>query len=288
MILALSAAISGAVAYGIGSVLQAVAASRTTGTAVVRHPLYLLGIGCDILAFVASLVALHGLPLFAVQSVLAGSLGVTVLLARVVLGTPIRRRVGAALIAVVAALVVLALASGTQAARPTPGGFGTAMLLATGGAAVLLLTQYRRGDPTRLALLAGVSFAGSAIGARALDLSNGAFAAATSPIPWMIIGLGVIGSLAYARSLEYGAAGPSTAIVWVVEVLLSGLVGLLVLGDHVQPGWALPALGACAVAVLGCVVLAQAQPAEPDEGSTQPLVFGRLATERLSRAEHGA
>lgn len=288
MILALGAAILGAFAYGIGSVLQAVAARRATGTAVISHPFYLLGIGCDMLAFAASLVAVHRLPLFAVQSVLAGSLGVTVVLAHLVLGTPIRRRVGVAVFVVIAALVVLALAASAQASLPAPGWFATAMVLATGGAAVLLVTQYRRGDPTRLALLAGTSFAGSAIGARALDLSNGALGALTHPIPWVILALGVIGSLAYARSLERGTAGPATAIVWVIEVLLSGLVGILVLGDHVQPGWALPALGACAVAVLGCVLLAQAQPAEPKGGSIEPPMLGPLATELVSRTEQGA
>lgn len=263
MILALGAAIAGALAYGIGSVLQAFAARRATGTAVVRHPAYLLGMACDTVAFAASLVAVHGLPLFAVQSVLAASLGVTVVLARVVLGTPIRRRDSAALVAVVGALVVLALASGTQAAMAPPTWFAGVLVLASAAAAVLLAVHYRRGNTRRLAMVAGASFAGSAIGARALDLSGGWLAALGHPVSWTILGFGIIGSLAYARSLERGSAGPATATVWVVEVVLSGLVGTTALGDHVNSGWGLPALLALGVAVLGCVLLAQAQLEEP-------------------------
>lgn len=260
MILAFGAAIAGAVAYGVGSVLQAVAARRATGTAVLRHPSYLLGVGCDMLAFVASVVAVRDLPLFAVQSVLAGSLGVTVVLARVVLGTPVRRRDGAAVIGIVGALVVVALASGKQSAQPPPTWFTAPVLLAMAGATVLLVNYYRRSVPTRLALLAGACFAGSAIGARALDLNGTWFAVLSEPMAWAIVGFGLIGSLAYARSLEHGSPGASTATVWVVEVALAGLVGIAVLHDHVLPGWGWPALGGLSLAILGCVLLSGAQP----------------------------
>lgn len=278
MILAFGAAVFGAVAYGVGSVLQAFAARRAVGTAVLRHPLYVLGVGCDMVAFAASLVAVRDLPLFAVQSVLAGSLGVTVVLARVVLGTPIRRRDAVAMLAIVGALVVLALASGAQSALPPPSWFTAAAVLAMTGTAVLLVTHYNRGAPTRLALLAGASFAGSAIGARAINLHGAWFTLLGQPIAWTIVGFGLIGSLAYARSLEHGSAGTATALVWVVEVAAAGLVGIAVLGDHVLTGWDLPALAAITVAVLGCVILAGAQ----------PPVLETLGSDRPARAEVSA
>lgn len=262
MILALASAVLGALAYGTGSVLQAVAARRATGTAVVRQPTYVAGTLCDLVAFAASLVAVRGLPLFAVQSVLAASLGVTVVLARAVLGTPVRRRDAAALAAVVAALGVLALASGPQAATAPPSWFAGAMLLGVLIVAVVLVAQYRDGGSARMAALAGACFGGSAIGARALRLDDGWLAVLGHPVAWTILAFGVVGSLAYARSLERGSAGTATATLWVVEVVLSGVVGIAVLGDHVLPGWDLPALVAVAVAVLGCARLAQAQPDE--------------------------
>ncbi len=261
MMIALGAAVLGALAYGIGSVLQAWAARHATGVAVVTQPAYLLGVGFDRVAFVASVVAVRDLPLFAVQSVLAASLGVTVVLAHVVLATPFRPRDGAAIVGVVAALIVLALASGTQAAQPAPAWFAGALLVALGSAAGVLWAGYRRGNGVGLAVLAGASFAGSAIGARALDLTGGWLAVLGQPTAWTIVGFGLVGSLGYARSLERGAPGPSTAIVWVVEVAVAGLVGITALGDRVLPGWGLPAAAAVTVACLGCARLARTQPA---------------------------
>lgn len=261
--IALGAAVLGALAYGIGSVLQAFAAQRATGVAVLRHPFYLLGVGFDLVAFAASLVAVRDLPLFAVQSVLAASLGVTVVLARFVLGTPLRRRDGAAIVGVIAALVVLALASGSQSAQLPPSWFTGAVLAGVASTAGVLLVCYRRGHAIGLAMLAGASFAGSAIGARGLDLTGGWLAALGHPTAWTIVTFGLIGSVAYARSLEHGSLGSSTATVWVVEVALAGLVGIAVLGDGVLPGWGPPALGAIAVAGLGCVLLARVQPDTP-------------------------
>ncbi|WP_029212004.1 hypothetical protein [Arsenicicoccus bolidensis] len=67
MILGFVASVVGMLLYAVASVSQGYAASRATGADVVRHPAYVLGLGCDGLAWVASLVALRSLPLFGVQ-----------------------------------------------------------------------------------------------------------------------------------------------------------------------------------------------------------------------------
>jgi hypothetical protein len=46
------------------------------------------------------------------------------------------------------------------------------------------------------------------------------------------------------------------AVLWVVEVLVPGAVGVLALGDGVRPGWQIGAVIAVVVAVAGCAVLA--------------------------------
>ena len=74
-------------------------------------------------------------------------------------------------------------------------------------------------------------------------------------LAWVLLGFGVIGSLAYARSLEHRSAGSATAIVWITQVSLASLVGIIVLGDSVRPGWALPALAAATMAMIICLSL---------------------------------
>ena len=91
MTLGLLAALAAAVGYGSGSVLQASATRHRSGLRVLLQPLYLAGLVLDLLGWLLSLVALRSLPLFAVQSLLAGSLVVTVVLARVMLGVRLQR-----------------------------------------------------------------------------------------------------------------------------------------------------------------------------------------------------
>ncbi|MFL6112502.1 MAG: hypothetical protein ACJ786_14275, partial [Catenulispora sp.] len=100
--------------YGVGSVLQAVAANRTAAVEVLDPRLlvrlagqlsYLAGLGLDALGFVLDLLALRTLPLFLVQSVIAGSVGVTAIFAAVVLHIRLRRAEVVALLTLLVGLV---------------------------------------------------------------------------------------------------------------------------------------------------------------------------------------
>lgn len=258
----LLAAVTGMLGYGIGTVLQAAGATRARGVAVLAQPLYLIGLGFDAVAWLASVVALQHLPLFAVQALLAGSLCVTVVLARIFLKAELRRRDTAAVAVVVAALVAIAAAAGTESSQVRPGWFTPSVLVALGAVVAATVALYRRGRSAPMAVVAGVAFSGAALCARALQFSGGVQRLITDPVAWALLGFGVLGAVALSRALEGGAVGLVVAVLWVIEVLLPGGVGVLALGDAVRPGWVLPAVGAVALAVAGCVVLATS-PAQP-------------------------
>ncbi len=113
--LALACALVAALGYGTASIAQAEGARRATDTLrALRHPLYLAGLGGDALAWLASLVALRALAVYQVQAILAGSLAVTVVGARIVLAARVRRRDVAAIAVTVLALTVVAAAAGPQ------------------------------------------------------------------------------------------------------------------------------------------------------------------------------
>jgi hypothetical protein len=112
---ALAFAAMGATGYGIASVLQAIGARRGSGTLrTLRDPAYLGGLGLDLLAWLASPVALRTLPVYQVQAVLAGSLAITVAVARIVLAARLRAVDVAAVAVTVVALAALAVSSGPQ------------------------------------------------------------------------------------------------------------------------------------------------------------------------------
>src|SRR3954447_18146481 len=111
-----------AVCFGVASVLQAVgarAASRA-GTGAVDPGLvvrllgqwpFLLGLGLDLVGFLAELAALRQLPLFVVQAAVAASLAVTAVVAAWVMHSRLRGREWAAVAVLCGGLALLGLSA---------------------------------------------------------------------------------------------------------------------------------------------------------------------------------
>jgi drug/metabolite transporter (DMT)-like permease len=251
----LAAACAAAVLYGTSSVLQAQAAGRGAAvTDLLRRPAYLVGLAFDGIAWLLSLLALRHLPLFVVQSVLAGSLAVTAVLGHVVLRVPLRRSAAVAVGVLVAALVVLAGCGGHQPAPTTSGAVRLGLLVAA-VALLVLAVLARSARPVGLALLAGLAYSGAALGARALQgHSTGFPQLLAQPLAYAVLLYGVAGTYAYAQALERGEVTAVTATLWSVEVVVPAVVGLSVLGDTVRPGW-WPALVLSLLAVLSATLL---------------------------------
>lgn len=267
---ALACAAFAACSYALGSVLQSVGARRTAGLAgTFGQPAYAAGLAADLVAWLASLVALRAMPVFLVQSVLAGSVAVTVLLARVMLHVRLRRVDVGAVAVTVCALAVLAASSsaGPSADLSTAGRWALALALVP--LALVGLLSVRRRSAGGAAVAAGLAFGGTALCARALTLpasirhglGGAVHTLGTDPVAWSLVGFSVAGLLLYAFALEHGDVGPVTAILWIVEVLVPSAVGILVLGDAVRTGW-LPAAGVGMLAAVGSAVVLAGAPAQ--------------------------
>jgi len=267
--IALGFAVLGAFGYGTASVLQAIGAGRGAGALrTLAAPAYLAGLVLDLLAWLCSLVALRTLPVYEVQAILAGSLAVTVLLARVALAHHLRGRDLVAIAVTIGALIALAACSGPQQAadpsRPERLGLALAAVAVAGlgGLAV------RAGRPGVTAATAGLAFGGAALCARAVtlpsiraaNLAHHLAATGADPLTWGLLGFGITGMVLYAYALEDGDVGPLTAVLWIGEVVAPSITGVLLLGDTVRPGW-LPV----AVIALGAAVGSAAVLTLPDE-----------------------
>ena len=111
------AAFATALCYGISAVLEDRAAKRTPVTgksgkrAALRATLsvgYLAGMALSVVAWAFSLIALHSLPLFAVQAIAASSIGVVVLITWGITRHKPSRREGVLLCVLAVALIALA------------------------------------------------------------------------------------------------------------------------------------------------------------------------------------
>ena len=180
MALAYLAALGCALCYGLGSVLQSIGAKRVAAgdrldprllARVATQTPYLAGLGLDGLGWALSLVALVRLPLFAVQAVVAASMGFVVLFAALIEKIrPTRRQVGI-LVVLGLGLLGLAATAAPEKARAVTGAFtvavwiGVAVVGLAGVAAPRALESHRAS--ATLGALAGLAFGGTALCARA-------------------------------------------------------------------------------------------------------------------------
>lgn len=276
MITGLACALGAALGYGVGSVLQAAAARQEPLAEgldpglllrLLRSWRYVVGLGLDGLGFVLILVAVQSLPLFVVQSMVAGFLAVTAVLGAVFLEMPLSRRDWIGLGVTVVGLTLV----GLSGADERPATIKLAEQWWVLGAAValgVLAVPCGRWSGTRgaaaLGAVAGLAFGATSVAARMLpDRLSLAHPLASlgdllrSPAAYALVVAGAVALLAYSTALQRGSVTAATAPLVVGETVLPALVGLLVLGDRTREGWELVAVVGFTLAVAGAVSLAR-------------------------------
>src|SRR5258708_34990060 len=189
MLASLVAAVIAALCYGIASVMQAVAvrgaSNRSQAQAsaggvdpglvprMLRQWRFVVRVVIDLLGFIAQLVALRRLPLFAVQAMVAATLAVIAVLATVLIGATLSVREWLAVIGVVAGVGLLGSSAGAEGASHAGVAFKIAVIAATAviGLCGLVAAQVLR-DPARtlaLGTIAGFGFGAVGIAARVLN-----------------------------------------------------------------------------------------------------------------------
>lgn len=280
MLLALASAVAAAVCSGSAAVLQARsaradAAGRPSDAAGVdpglllrlaRSPSYVVGLALVVAGFGLALFALRVLPVFVVAVARASSLGVTAVLAWLVMRMPLRRRDAGAITAVGVGLVLVAASARTGVARPVPLGLRLGLVAAV--VAVAAAVAGRRPGPTTggtLAVLAGLDFGIVGVAARALSGDRLADLP-TDPALLALGAAGISGLLLYASALQRAPITSATAAMVSIETLSGAAAGVLVLGDGTRPGWVWTVVAGVGTgaALVGAVVLTGAQPGSGD------------------------
>lgn len=244
LVLSWVAAFVACVGYGVGSVLQSVGARRTAEVSgiggvgrILRQLPYLLGLGLDGVAFLANVVALQRLPLFLVQSVLVGSVGVTAVLAAL-RGARLDWRDWGSLAGLGAGLVLLCVTADPRPAAPLVPTGQWLLLAATVVPVVVALVGLRRAGRLAAVLLAaaaGLAWTGVALASRAFSAEPFAWSALAHPLVWTVVVQGVLGTVFFALALQRGDVTTVTAVTFMLELLVPSLLGLVLFGDGVLP-----------------------------------------------------
>jgi drug/metabolite transporter (DMT)-like permease len=277
MVVSLLAALLSAVCYGVASVMQAIAvraASRRSMAQVARagegvdagllvrmarQGLFLASIAIDLVGFVAQLIALRRLPLFAVQAIMASNLAVTAVCAAWIMKARLAIREWLAVAGVIAGVSLLGLSAGAEGAARVGREFELGLIVAVAAVGVTGFAVARLPNPVRtpaLGAIAGLGYGALAVAARILP-GFGPLQLIRSPAAYTVAAAGILSFLLYATALEGGSVTTATAAVILAETAPPALVGVEFLGDKTRPGLTAVAVLGFALAVVCALALAR-------------------------------
>jgi drug/metabolite transporter (DMT)-like permease len=274
----LIAAVVAPLFYGVASAMQAMAvraASRPAGAdagggafaavdpglvvRMFRQWRFVVSLGLDMLGFVAQLVALNRLPLFAVQAMIAANLAVTAVCASWLIGASLGWREWAAVGGVIAGVGLLGGSAGAEGAARVGETFKLALIVAVAGIGLIGLAAARLPGPARTPLLgatAGLGYGVLAVAARVLNGFDPVHLI-KDPAAYALAAAGIVSFLFYASALERGSVTVAVAAVVLVETIPPAAVGIVLLGDKTRHGLAGLAIAGFILAVICAVQLAR-------------------------------
>ena len=277
MIISLLGAALAAICYGIGSVLQAIGARRTSESdgldprllvRLMKQLPYVAGLVLDGIGFVGAIVALRTLPLFLVQSAIAASVGVTAVTAVLVLHARLKRVEIFALLGLFTGLVLLGISAQPESAKHLQTAGVVALYIGIALVIALGVVSGRYNTPVGaagLAAAAGLGFGGVGISARVLDVPSDLWRILLDPVFWSLAIYGILSLLLFATALQRGSVTTTSAITFAVETVVPALIGIIFLGDRARPGLGLVAIAGFVFTVAGSIALARYSEPEPSQ-----------------------
>jgi hypothetical protein len=262
------AAFATALFYAVSAVLEDDAAKRVpiSGSggkrAAIRatlSPVYIGGMLLSVVAWSASLVALRDLPLFAVQSIAASSIGLVVLITWWRTKHAPSRFEGMWLIAMGVGLVAIAVSAAPGHAMHTGNVFRISMwvlvVVVAWGASRAGHLRGNRGSAV-LGLMSGLADSGLALCARAFHYHHRHPAhLLIDPLALALLPFAAIGMVAFAGALQRGSASLALACQQGVVTIVPSVVGLLVLGDKARDELIGLTIAGCVVTVGSLIAL---------------------------------
>ena len=296
----MAAALVAALCYGVAAVMQAMAvraASRRTADSANKSRLgtvdpglvvrmlhqwpFIASLGLDLIGFVAQLVALRQLPLFAAQAIIASNLAVTAVFAAWLMHLELAWREWLAVGGVILGVAMLGSSAGAHAVTGVSSQFKLALILAVAGIAAAGIAASRLPRSARtpvLGAIAGLGYGVLAVAARVLP-GFSPHELIRDPAAYALDAAGIVSFMLYATALEAGSVTVATAAVVLAETVPPAVVGVMFLGDHTRPG-----LGGVAVLGFSLAIVCAVAVARFGEADEQGLT---AAQRRVRQAADG-
>ena len=293
-----------AICYGIAEVMQAIAVRAAslrpahspaeTGLTGVDPGLvvrmlhqwrFVASLGIDLVGFLAQLVALRRLPLFAVQAMIAANLAVTAVFASWLMHIMLTWREWLAVAGVVTGVGLLGSSAGAQGAARVGPAFQMSLIVAVAGIALIGLAAARLPNPARtpvLGAVAGLGYAVLAVAARILP-GFSLQQLVRSPASYALAAAGIVSFMLYAAALDGGSVTVATAAVVLAETTPPAIVGVLFLGDTTRHGLTGVAALGFGLAVVCAVALARFGEASEEQASGEHASGEQVSGEQASR-----
>jgi drug/metabolite transporter (DMT)-like permease len=268
MLTGLLAGLGAAVLFGGAAVLQASVVRRAENAdhlrgfllAVRHHRELLLVAGCYLMGFALHAVAIWHLPLYLAQATIAMALPVTTVTVGLI-HEQVTRRQWLSVATVVAGLMLLAAGAGAAGPSRHSMWFPVALVIGLAVLIAVALSRHVTSGPV-LGAVAGLGYAGCAISLRGIRLP---IDAGTIVSALAVAGFGLVAFWLYSAALQHSAVSAATASLVVAETGAPTVVGLVLLGDAIRPGWT-PAIAlGIALAIAGAIGVGHgAQPVVTD------------------------
>jgi len=256
LFLALLAAIGCAIFNGIAAILEKIGAGLEKKASSLHPGLlwklrtnrsYLIGIVLDLIAWVLTLFAVHNLPLFLVQPIIACSVVVTVTIEHFLLKHQLKLKFIAYTVIILLGLIMLAVVSTQQKSSAINSTakwlivFTPIVLVAIGSLLIKIKNRY---STFILAALSGIAFGGVSIAGRAIVFSHPYIHILSNPLLWAIVGYGLVAILFFTIALQRASATTVNATMIAFETIVPIIIGLTLLGDHPKNNlWSVVVIG---------------------------------------------
>lgn len=234
MVIGLGAALLAAALFGVGAVMQAVAARRGPLVSALMG----LVVVIYVLGWALHLISIAKVPLYVAQVGVSASLAVTAFMAARVVREPLSVRHRVAVGVLVGGLVLLALSAGSVGTHQFDASGIVALYAALVGILLIALATLRVGGQrggVLLGCLGGLAYAGSPIATRSLVEPELDW---LTILPALTIGLyGLLGFWVYSLALRRGSVVATSGPLVLLQTVVPAVVGVVALGDSIRSGW---------------------------------------------------